>query len=187
VTSTGTGTPSGTVTFRDGTTVLGTSAVATVGSSQQAQLITSSLVAGSHPITATYNGDTRFSASAASTPLNVVVGQSPTSITATPAVLKVQLSLLGLPLLTNIQLLTPISATLTGTDGTPVAGQTVKFFTQTVTLCNAVTNAQGVATCNPTSLGSLVAMLLDLGYHVSFAGSPNYSPTSGSAGLIQVS
>jgi hypothetical protein len=186
VTASGTGTPSGTVTFRDGTTVLGTTAVATVGSSQQAQLITSSLAAGPHAVTATYNGDTRFSASAASAPVNVVIGQAPTSITATPAVLKVKVGLTGLTLTTDIQLLYPISATLTRTDGTPVAGQTVTFFTQLVTLCTAVTNAQGVATCNPTTVGSLTAMLLDLGYHVSFAGSANYLPTAGSAGLIKV-
>jgi hypothetical protein len=177
------------VTFRDGTTVLGTGALATVGSSQQAQLITSSLAAGSHPITATYNGDSRFSPSAASAPLSVVVGQSPTTLTATPAVLKVQVGLTGLTLTTNLQLLTPISATLTRADGTPIPGQSITFSTQTVpaTLCTAVTNAQGVATCSPTSVTSLTAMLLDLGYHVSFAGSANYLPTSGSAGLIQVS
>ncbi|MCU1349566.1 MAG: hypothetical protein JWO56_2596, partial [Acidobacteria bacterium] len=50
----GSGTPTGTVTFRDGTTVLGTSPL---NASAVATLTTSSLANGSHPITAFYNGD----------------------------------------------------------------------------------------------------------------------------------
>jgi len=46
--------PTGSVTFKDGATTLGT---ATLGGSGQAALATSSLSAGSHPITAVYGGD----------------------------------------------------------------------------------------------------------------------------------
>jgi hypothetical protein len=46
--------PTGTVTFKDGGTVLGTS---TLNASGQATLTISTLSVGSHPITATYNGD----------------------------------------------------------------------------------------------------------------------------------
>jgi Bacterial Ig-like domain (group 3)/IPT/TIG domain len=52
-------TPTGTVTFKDGTTSLGS---AVTLSSGVATLATSSLAAGSHSITAVYNGDSNFSA-----------------------------------------------------------------------------------------------------------------------------
>src|SRR5262249_55282371 len=55
----GAGTPSGTVTFRDTTTVLGT--VPLTGST--AALAVAGLTKGTHTITATYNGDTFFNAS----------------------------------------------------------------------------------------------------------------------------
>jgi hypothetical protein len=51
------GTPTGNVTFSDGATVIGTGAL---NGSGQAALVTSSLGAGSHSITATYIGDTNF-------------------------------------------------------------------------------------------------------------------------------
>jgi len=51
-----TGTPTGTVTFYDGNTVLGTVAV----KSSKATYNTSALTAGSHTITAVYSGDTNF-------------------------------------------------------------------------------------------------------------------------------
>ena len=50
------GTPSGTVTFLDGTTVLGTQAL----SSGAAAFSTSTLSNGAHPITASYSGDSGF-------------------------------------------------------------------------------------------------------------------------------
>jgi hypothetical protein len=56
----GSGTLTGTVTFRDGTTVLGTIAL----SNGSARLALSTLRNGSHSVTATYNGDGRFNTSA---------------------------------------------------------------------------------------------------------------------------
>jgi titin len=56
----GGGTPTGTVTFKDGTTVLGTG---TLNSSGQATFTTSSLFIGVHSITATYNGDANYNGS----------------------------------------------------------------------------------------------------------------------------
>ena len=61
--SSGSGTPTGTVTFKDGSTSLGT--VALNGS--QAQLLTSTLSAGSHSITATYNGSSSYATSTSAT------------------------------------------------------------------------------------------------------------------------
>jgi hypothetical protein len=56
----GAGTPTGTITFMDGTTVLGT---ATVGRGGTATFTTSFAAAGGHVITAVYSGDPNFEAS----------------------------------------------------------------------------------------------------------------------------
>ncbi|WP_433974331.1 beta strand repeat-containing protein [Tunturiibacter lichenicola] len=61
----------GTVTFFDGSTILGTGAV----SNGTAALTTSTLIAGSHPITASYGGDTNNS-SASSAPLTQIVNKA---------------------------------------------------------------------------------------------------------------
>ena len=56
----GSGIPTGSVTFSDGATQIGTG---TLNSSGTATLSTSSLGVGSHSVTAVYSGDTNFSAS----------------------------------------------------------------------------------------------------------------------------
>jgi hypothetical protein len=56
------GTPTGTVTFKDGTTVLGASATLSGGS---ATFTTAALSVGSHTITAVYSGDSNFTGSQA--------------------------------------------------------------------------------------------------------------------------
>jgi hypothetical protein len=63
------GTPTGTVTFKDGTTTLGTG---TLNGSGQATYSTSSLTIGSHNITAQYSGDGTFSGSTSSILTQVV-------------------------------------------------------------------------------------------------------------------
>jgi hypothetical protein len=69
VTSVG-GTPTGTVTFRDGATVL---AIVAVDGSGQATYSTSSLFIGVHSITSTYNGDANFTGSASAAVIQTVV------------------------------------------------------------------------------------------------------------------
>ena len=65
----GAGAPTGTVTFADGGTGLGTAQLALVGGAYQATYSTKGLAVGAHTITATYGGDGAFleSASAAVT------------------------------------------------------------------------------------------------------------------------
>ncbi len=58
--------PTGTVTFADGATVLGTVPLSTEGGLTTASLSISLLSVGSHSITATYNGDSRFNGSSGS-------------------------------------------------------------------------------------------------------------------------
>jgi len=74
-------TPTGTVTFFDGSTNLGTSHL---NASAQATLSTSALTVGTHSITATYNGDTNFASSTSSVVSQLVQGAiaqvSPTSL-----------------------------------------------------------------------------------------------------------
>jgi len=66
--SSGSGVPSGTVTFQDGATTLGTAALDSSGS---ATLAASSLAVAAHPITATYSGDNGFFGSNGSLTENV--------------------------------------------------------------------------------------------------------------------
>ncbi|HBG05179.1 MAG: hypothetical protein A2075_02675 [Geobacteraceae bacterium GWC2_58_44] len=67
--SAATGTPGGHVTFKDGSQVLGG---ATLNASGQASLTTSSLAAGSHSITASYDGNNSFNVSSSQTLTQVV-------------------------------------------------------------------------------------------------------------------
>ena len=79
VTTSGSNTPTGTVTFKDGNTQLGTGILGgPVGNgvinSASATFTTSSLLAGTHAITAAYGGDTNNAASTSS-PLNQTVNE----------------------------------------------------------------------------------------------------------------
>src|SRR2546429_8080219 len=60
----GAGTPTGTVTFYDSTTIIGTGTLDDTG---QARFTASSLSGGSHTITASYGGDGNFNSSTSST------------------------------------------------------------------------------------------------------------------------
>src|SRR5205823_1161246 len=60
----GAGTPTGTVTFNDGASTLGTG---TLDGAGQATFVTSTLAGGALPITASYGGDATFSGSTSST------------------------------------------------------------------------------------------------------------------------
>jgi autotransporter-associated beta strand protein len=93
-----TGTPSGSVTFFDGATSLGTGTLSTVNGHQQATFSTSSLAIGSHSITAVYGGDSNFNgvtsaalveqittigtSTALSAPLNAISFGTPITLTA---------------------------------------------------------------------------------------------------------
>ena len=76
----GAGSPSGTVSFFDGASLLGSSPL----SSGTATFSTSALAAGTHSITAAYSGDTDFTASTSAT-LSQVVNAAATSVTLTAA------------------------------------------------------------------------------------------------------
>jgi hypothetical protein len=78
----GTGTATGTVTFRDGTTVLGTATLA----SGSAAVTISTLVAGAHSLTASYSGSTNFGTSTSAAVTQTVDQPSTTTVlTPTPS------------------------------------------------------------------------------------------------------
>ena len=82
-TVTGGTTPTGTVTFSDGSTVLGGGSVE-LSDAGKASLSTSSLSAGSHSITAAYSGDSAHTKST-STALDQVVANQPTAAISSPS------------------------------------------------------------------------------------------------------
>ena len=72
VTTAGTNAPTGTVTFDDGTTALGTGTLSTVSGAQVATFATTTLSAGTHSITAVYGGDAN-NAGSTSSPLTQTI------------------------------------------------------------------------------------------------------------------
>jgi hypothetical protein len=133
VTGTG-GTPTGTVTFKDGATALGT---ATINGSGQAALTMSSLTAGSHPITATYSGDANFSSSTSPT-LTQNVSSNAASVSLTSSV---NPSKFGQPV--------NFVAAVTGSGGTPTGSITFKDGSNVL---GTISLAAGSATLTTSSL-----------------------------------
>ena len=76
-----TGTPTGTVTFEEGTTVLGTASLSADGT---ANFAISTLALGSDTITAVYSGDTTFAASSGNTSEAVNQAGTTTTLSASP-------------------------------------------------------------------------------------------------------
>ncbi len=123
------GTPSGTVTFMDGTTVLGTG---TLNSSGVATLTVSFSTAGTHPLTVSYPGAGFFEA-ATSAVLNETVQTLGTTVALTSSVNPV-----------NVSAGTILTATVTSTSGTPTGS--ITFLDGATVLGTAPLNASGVAT-----------------------------------------
>lgn len=121
--------------------------------------------------------------------VSLVVNEVPligTTLTAEPAIVKVLANVLGIVNLNSALVVFPnLTGTLKTASGAPLPGRTIKFTAGGATLCTAVTNAQGVGSCQSTVQSGL-AVTLGLGYQVSFAGDLDYSPTSAKSTLIQV-
>lgn len=118
--SSGTGTPTGSVTFDDGTNSVGSASL----SNGQATLSLSSFSVGSHSLTAVYSGDANFLASTSSV-LSQVVNQAATatalSSSSSPSTLNSSITLTA-----NLSVVAPGAGTPTGTitfeDGSNVLG-----------------------------------------------------------------
>ncbi|MHB1559728.1 MAG: beta strand repeat-containing protein [Isosphaeraceae bacterium] len=151
----GSGTPTGTVTFSDGSLQLGT---ATLGATGTATLQTHDIPAGTQTITATYSGDSRFAAGTGTRTQVVYQDYSVLSFTASPTSLVYGQS---------VTFTATVSAKLPGS-GTPSG--TVTFLDGTVTLGTA-TLQNGTATSSSFALaGGPHAIAID------YSGDPNFLP-----------
>ena len=148
------GTPTGTVTFADGATVLGIGTV----TGGQASISTAGLAVGDHVVTASYSGDTAFGSSS-SAALTQAVSAAPT---ATDLVATPNPALLG----TTVTFTATVSAGI----GTPTG---VVTFSDGVTLLGTGTLANGQA--------ALATSVLTLGSHpvtVSYSGDAVFAPSA---------
>jgi hypothetical protein len=136
--SPGSGTPTGSVTFEDGSTILG---IAALNGSGIATFSTSSLGVGSHSITAVYGGDTDFTTSTSSTVDQTVDQDSTTSSVASSA----NPSVFG----QSVTFTATISANSPGS-GTPTGS--VTFEDGSTTLGTTTLNGSGIATFSTSSL-----------------------------------
>ncbi|MCZ4497800.1 MAG: hypothetical protein JWQ74_353 [Marmoricola sp.] len=167
-----TGSPTGTVTFKEGSTVLGTAPVATNGGARQASLAVPGLHAGAHGITAVYSGDVSFGTST-SAAYSQSITKAPTTIFAADV--------------NNPGPFAPrtnwIRAKLLDRYGNPLVGRAISFDAPPGQarparhLCDAVTNAAGIAECNDQVVSIDIGLapgdtLLDIHgtYDVTFAG-----------------
>ena len=134
----GAGTPTGTVSFYDGLTLLGSSGL---NGSAQATLSTSGLSVGSHSISAVYGSDSNFNGSTSST-LTQVVNKANTTTT---VVSSLNPSILGqvVTLTATVSAILPGAGTQTGT---------VTFKDGSTVLGTGVLSAAGVATFLTSSL-----------------------------------
>lgn len=158
----GAGTPTGAVTFFDGTTSLGSG---TLNSSDVAVFATSALAVGSHSITANYGGDTNFTSNK-STVLSQVVNGKP-SATALTSSLNPEV---------GGQSVT-FTATVSSTAGGTPTG-TVTFFDGSTAL------GTGAVTLNASAVATLSTTVLAVGSHsitASYSGDANYAASTSAA------
>jgi hypothetical protein len=131
------GTPTGSVTFKDGTNTLGT---ATLNGAGVASFPTSSLVPGQHSITVAYSGDTLNLPGTSAVLTQTVQENTTTTLTssANPAVL-------GAPVILTAKVSATISGTPTGS---------VTFKNGTSTLGSGALSGSGIATFSTTGLAA---------------------------------
>jgi len=129
-------TPTGTVTFKDGATILGSAGLSTAG---VASYMATTLSVGSHTITAVYNGS--------STDLTSTSAAITEVVTATTTTTKVTSDLNPAPFGSNILL----NATISAATGATPSGN-ITFKDGTTTLATLTVNAAGVATYTTDNL-----------------------------------
>jgi len=151
-TAPGSGTPTGPVSFFDGSSLMGTASL----SNGVATLSTSSLPVNNHRVTASYGGDSNFTPSTSSV-VSQVVNNAATRLVAASAA----------------RVNPTFQATLTRTfDGVALGGRIVVFSVSGSTKCTATTNSLGVASCRASGF------FFASSYTASFAGATNYLPAT---------
>jgi uncharacterized protein len=148
----------GSVTFRDGSTVLGT---VDLNASGQAAFTTSTLAGGDHVISASFNGNATLDASSAALTQTVNAASTTTTVGSSPNPSGQGQSV-------------TFTATVTRT-GSPVTAGTVTFFEGMVVLAGPLTlNASGQASFATSTLG--------VGSHTiraDYAGTPTFAASTG--------
>jgi Bacterial Ig-like domain (group 3)/FG-GAP-like repeat len=156
----------GSITFIDGTTILGSG---TISASGIATFSTSTLTIGSHPITASYGGDSNYS-STTSTVLMQVVGRIPTTIVLTES--------------SPAQLLaTGVTFTASVTASAPDPTGTVTFMDGSTVLGTISVNASGGVATSLTKIANAAMATSNLatGAHqivAIYSGDSNFAPST---------
>jgi large repetitive protein len=128
-------TPAGTITFKDGSTVLGTAALSVSGS---ASMTTKTLAVGAHPVTAVYSGDANDSTSTSAVTSEVVqLATTTTALAATPNP-------------ANQGTAVNLTVTVIGNGVTPTG--TVSFYDGSAAIGSGTLNTAGAATLSLTTL-----------------------------------
>jgi hypothetical protein len=159
--SPGSGTPTGSVEFFNGSTDLGS---ATLNNSGVATLSTTSLTQGSDSITATYQGDTNFTQSTAPAVTVTVELPSATSLTASP------------PTFTSGQTITLTATVAAGSGTTLTPTGTVDFLNGSTSLGSASLSSSGSAVLTVSTLTATSTLTAE------YAGDANFA-VSTSAGV----
>src|SRR5665213_1104350 len=160
------GTPTGTVTFMDGTTSLGAASL----SGGTASLTVSTLAAGSHSVTASYGGTGGFLASASTAvavTINAPAVATTTVVSASPNPASAGASVV-------------LTATTTATSGTPTGS--VTFFDGVTSLGTGALNSSGVATLSVSTLA--------VGSHsitANYAGAGSFTASTSAAVALAIS
>lgn len=128
------GTPTGSITFKQGTTILATTSLV----SGSATFATTYATSGSRSITATYSGDGNFLAGTASHSQNVLKASTTTALAPSPNP-------------SNFGGAVTFTANVSSPAGTPANGDTVHFIDGT-TIIGSGTLSAGVASFNTTAL-----------------------------------
>jgi len=157
--------PTGTVKFMDGTVLLGSSSL---NASGVAEFSSSTLVVGTHGLTAAYGGDTNSDAST-SPVLNEVVQKANTSTTLAAA-----------PTAANLNQIVTLTAT--------VSSQVSSVPTGSVTFMDGVTQV-GVSTTNGSGVATLTTSILSAGTHnimAAYGGDANFNASTSSVVALPV-
>jgi hypothetical protein len=168
--SSGSGSPTGSVTFYDGTTALGTQALA----SGTAAYSTSSLAVGTHSITAQYSGDSNYATSTSSA-LSFIV-------TAVSSLLNTATALAATPTSGVSGVSISFSATITPASGSAVPTGSVDFYDGTTSLGTETLNSSGEATLSTSTLA--------VGTHsitAKYSGDTNFNASTSSAVTVTIS
>lgn len=163
-----TGTPSGTVTFMDGSTSLGMQTL----SSGSASLTTSALAAGAHSVTAVYGGDTAFNGSTSSA-VSVSVSAAPPVATSTVLSASATSAVSGASI--------TLTAQVAAVSGSAIPTGMLTFYDGSSGIGGGPLNAQGGATLTTSSLA--------VGTHTltaQYVGATGFSASSSNSVMVTI-